>query len=160
RAVEFLQPYEVSPAEIAARLKRHDLEHVLFNLPQGDASKGERGLAAVPGREAEFMRNVSRALEYAKATGCTRIHALAGIASGSAPEAAYVGNPRAAADLVAPHGITLLIEPLNSRDAPGYFLSTTGAALRILERVARPNVSLQFDLYHCQIMEGDLARHI
>jgi len=160
RAVEFLQPYEFPPTEIAARLARHSLEHVLFNLPQGDTGKGERGLAAVPGREAEFMRNVERALGYAKATGCTRIHALAGIASGAEAEATYVANLRAAADLVAPHGITLLIEPLNTRDAPGYFLSTTGAALRIIECVDRRNVSLQFDLYHCQIMEGDLARHI
>lgn len=160
RAVEFLQPYEFAPEEIAARLRRHGLEHVLFNLPPGDAGKGERGLAALPGREAEFMRNVGRALDYAKATGCTRIHALAGNASGSAAEAAYVANLKAAADLVAPHGITLLLEPLNTRDAPGYFLSTTEAALRVIERVDRRNVSLQLDLYHCQIMEGDLARHI
>ena len=160
RAVEFLQPYEVLPAEIMARLERHCLEHVLFNLPAGDAGKGERGLAALPGREAEFMGNVERALEYAKATGCRRIHALAGNASGGAAEAVYVANLRAAADFLAPHGITVLIEPLNSRDAPGYFLSTTGAALRILDRVACGNVSLQFDLYHCQIMEGDLARHV
>ncbi|MGH7126119.1 MAG: 2-oxo-tetronate isomerase [Stellaceae bacterium] len=160
RAVEFLQPYEFPPGEIAARLERHGLEHVLFNLPSGDAGKGERGLAALPGREADFMRNVGRALDYAKATGCTRIHALAGNASGSEAERTYVANLQSAADLVAPHGITLLIEPLNTRDAPGYFLGTTGAALRILERVDRRNVSLQFDLYHCQIMEGDLARHV
>jgi hydroxypyruvate isomerase len=160
RAVEFLQPYDFPPTEIAARLKHHGLEHVLFNLPQGDAAKGERGLAAVPGREAEFMRNIGRAIAYANATGCSRIHALAGIASGPEAEATYVANLRSAADLVAPQGITLLIEPLNTRDVPGYFLSTTGAALRILEGVDRRNVSLQFDLYHCQIMEGDLARHI
>jgi hydroxypyruvate isomerase len=160
RAVEFLRPYEFSPEEIAERLQRHGLEPVLFNLPSGDASKGERGLAALPGREAEFMRTIARALDYAKATGCTRIHVLAGNASGREAEATYVANLKAAADVVAPLGIALLIEPLNSRDAPGYFLSTTGAALRILERVDRRNVSLQFDLYHCQIMEGDLARHI
>jgi hydroxypyruvate isomerase len=160
RAVEFLQPYELPPEEIAARLKRHGLEHVLFNLPPGDASKGERGLAALPGREREFVRNVDRALDYAQATGCRRIHALAGNASAAAAEATYVANLRAAADIVAPHGITVLIEPLNTRDAPGYFLNTTSAALRILDRVDRPNVRLQFDLYHCQIMEGDLARHI
>jgi 2-dehydrotetronate isomerase len=160
RAVEFLQPYEFPPAEIAARLERHGLEHVLFNLPAGDTSKGERGLAAVPGREAEFMRNVGRALDYAKATGCKRIHALAGNAVGGKAEAVYIANLRAAADFLVPHGVSLLIEPLNIRDAPGYFLSTTGAALRVLDRVGRANVSLQLDLYHCQIMEGDLARHI
>jgi hydroxypyruvate isomerase len=160
RAVEFLQPYDFPPVEIAARLERYGLEHVLFNLPPGDASKGEHGLAAVPGREAEFMRNVERALDYAKATGCTRLHATAGDAAGAEAEAVYVANLRAAADFLAPHGITLLIEPLNTRDAPGYFLSTTGAALRVLERAGRANLSLQFDLYHCQIMEGDLARHI
>jgi len=159
-AVEFLQPYEFPPAEIAARLERHGLEHVLFNLPAGDTSKGERGLAAVPGREAEFMRDVERALDYAKATGCKRIHALAGNAVGGEAEAVYVANLRAAADFLAPHGISLLIEPLNTRDAPGYFLSTTGAAMRVLDRVRRDTVSLQLDLYHCQIMEGDLARHI
>jgi hydroxypyruvate isomerase len=160
RAVEFLQPYEFPPAEIAARLERHGLEHVLFNLPPGEASKGERGLAAVPGREAEFMRNVERALDYAKATECKRIHALAGNAAGGEAEAVYVANLRAAADFLAPYGVGLLIEPLNTRDAPGYLLSTSGAALRILDRVGRDGVSLQLDLYHCQIMEGDLARHI
>ena len=160
RAVEFLRPYEFPPEEIAARVERHRLEVVLLNAPSGDASKGERGLAALPGREADFMRTMDRALDYAKATGCKRIHVLAGNASGSAAEGTYTANLKAAADLVAPLGITLLIEPLNTRDAPGYFLSTTSAALAILERVDRRNVSLQFDLYHCQIMEGDLARHI
>ena len=160
RAVEFLQPYEFAPGEIAARLERHGLEHVLFNLPSGDAGKGERGLAALLGREAEFMRDIARALDYAQATGCKRIHALAGTASGAEAEAVYIANLRAAADVLAPHGITVLIEPLNTRDAPGYFLSTTGDALRIIERVGRANLSLQFDLYHCQVMEGDLARHI
>ena len=160
RAVEFLQPYEFPPAEIAARLERHGLEHVLFNLPAGEASQGERGLAAVPGREAEFMRNVERALDYAKATGCKRIHALAGNAAGGEAEAVYVANLRTAGDFLAPQGVNLLIEPLNTRDAPGYFLSTIGAALRILDRVGRDAVRLQLDLYHCQIMEGDLARHI
>src|ERR1051326_6065351 len=160
RAVEFLQPYEFPPEEIAARLEHHGLEHVLFNLPSGDAAKGERGLAAVSGREAEFMRHVARARDYAKATGCTRIHALAGNAVGAEAEAIYISNLQAAADYLRPHGITVLIEPLNTSDAPGYFLSTTSAALRIIDRIDRGNVSLQFDLYHCQIMEGDLARHV
>ena len=160
RAVEFLRPYDFQPAEIAARLERHDLEPVLLNVPAGDASKGERGLAALAGRETEFMQTIDRALDYAKATGCKRIHVLAGNASGSAAETTYVANLRAAADLVSPLGITLLIEPLNTRDAPGYFLSTTSAALAVLELVDCRNVSLQLDLYHCQIMEGDLARHI
>ena len=160
RAVEFLRPYEFPPEEIAARLERHGLEPVLFNAPPGDAGKGERGLAALPGRESEFMGTIGRALDYAKATGGKHIHVLAGNASGSEAEVTYVANLKAAADVVAPLGIILLIEPLNTRDAPGYFLSTTGAALGILERVDRRNVSLQFDLYHCQIMEGDLARHV
>ncbi|HLH92618.1 MAG TPA: 2-oxo-tetronate isomerase [Xanthobacteraceae bacterium] len=160
RAVEFLQPYEFPPEEIAVRLERHRLEAVLFNLPPGDTAKGERGLAALPGREAEFMRNVARAIDYATATGCRRIHALAGNAAGAEAETIYVANLRAAADLVAPFGITLLIEPLNVRDAPGYLVSTSGAALRLIDRIDRASVKLQFDLYHCQIMEGDLARHI
>lgn len=163
-AVEFQFPGDVPPTEIAARLQRHRLTLALFNMPTGDYAKGDRGMAALPGREAEFAAGVEYALGLARATGCTRIHALAGIWPEGRPKAegeeTYVGNLRRAADLLAPHGISVLIEPLNSRDTPGYFLNTSGDALRVIERVGRSNLRLQFDLYHCQIMEGDLARHV
>jgi 2-dehydrotetronate isomerase len=136
----------------------------LFNLPPGDWAAGERGIGALPGREAAFMAGVERALGYALATGCKRIHALSGLWPEARPkaegEAVYVANLRRAADLVAPHGISLLIEPINPRDIPGYFLNTTTQAIAILDRVERANVKLQLDLYHCQIMEGDLAIHL
>jgi len=163
-AVEFQFPGADPPAEIARRLQQHRLTLALFNMPAGDYAKGDRGLAALPGREAEFMVGVERALDLARATRCTRIHVLAGLWPEGRPkaegEATYVANLRRAADLLAPHGITVLIEPLNSRDTPDYFLNTSGDALGVIERVGRANLSLQFDLYHCQIMEGDLARHI
>jgi hydroxypyruvate isomerase len=163
-AVEFQFPGGVPPAEIAARLQRHRLTLALFNMPAGDYAKGDRGMAALPGRAAEFMAGVDYALGLARATGCARIHALAGIWPEGRPKAegeeTYVENLRRAADVLAPHGISVLIEPLNSRDTPGYFLNTSGDALRVIERVGRANVRLQFDLYHCQIMEGDLARHV
>jgi hydroxypyruvate isomerase len=163
-AVEYLFPYEVPAAQIGKRLVQHGLTQALFNLPPGDWGAGERGLAALPGREAEFIAGAERALEYALATGCKRVHAMAGLwpsdCDKSKGEAIYVANLRQAADLLASHGITLLIEPINLRDMPGYFLTTTGQALAILDRVERDNVKLQLDLYHCQIMEGDLAIHI
>jgi len=162
--VEFLFPYEFAPSEIAARLKQHDLCQALFNLPPGDWAKGERGMAALPGRERDFMAGLVRALEYALATGCKQIHAMAGNWPAGANwrdgAAVYVSNLQRAADRVAPHGITVLIEPLNKRDNPGYFLNTTAEAATILKEVGRDNVKLQLDLYHCQITEGDLAMHI
>jgi len=164
RGVECLFPYEAPAAAIAERLDRHRLMPVLFNVPSGDLGAGERGCGALPGREADFTAGAERALGYALATGCKRLHVLSGLwppgrdkADGAAVLAA---NLRRAADLVAPHGITLLIEPINPRDIPGYFLNTTGEALAVLDRVQRDNVKLQLDLYHCQIMEGDLAVHL
>ncbi len=164
RGVEFLFPYEVPAGEIAARLKRHGLTQALFNLPPGNWAAGERGLAALPGREAEFAAGLEQALDYAKATGCRRLHVMAGISPAgrarSEGEAVYIANLRHAAERVAPLGITLLIEPINTRDIPGYFLNTTRQALAIIDQVGRDNLRLQLDLYHCQIMEGDLAIHI
>jgi hydroxypyruvate isomerase len=164
RGVECLFPYEAPAAAIAERLDRHRLMPVLFNLPSGDLGAGERGCGALPGREADFIAGAERALGYALATGCKRLHVLSGLwpagrdkADGAAVLAA---NLRRAADLVEMHGITLLIEPINPRDIPGYFLNTPAAAERVLERVARDNVRLQLDLYHCQIVAGDLATHI
>jgi hydroxypyruvate isomerase len=164
RAVEFLFPYAFEPEAVAAEVRRHGLEVALFNLPPGDWDAGERGLAALPGREAEFDDAVETALRYALASGCRRLHAMAGRPGPDvAPEAAretFLANLRKAADRFAPHGIDLLLEPLNARDAPGYFLRTTAQAREILAHLDRPNARLQLDLYHLQITEGDLAHRI
>jgi hydroxypyruvate isomerase len=162
--VEYLFPYEFPPSEIATRLERHGLTQALFNLPPGDWAKGERGTAALPGREREFVAGMERALEYAAATHCTQLHAMAGTWPAGRDRregtAVYIGNLRRAADMAAERGVTVLLEPINTRDMPGYFLNTTGDALAIMKEVGRDNVKLQLDLYHCQIMEGDLATHI
>ena len=162
--VEYLFPYDFPAAEIAARLKRHGLTQALFNLPPGDWSKGDRGTAALPGREREFEAGLKRAIEYAVALDCRRIHPMAGNWPAGPDRAEgrgiYVGNLRRAADLAAEHGIAVLIEPINTRDMPGYFLNTTGEAIAVIDEVRRSNVKLQLDLYHCQIMEGDLAAHV
>ena len=161
-AVEFQAPYAFSAAEIAERVERAGLPVVLINAPMGDAKAGERGLAAQPGREADFAASIEIALNYAQAFGCRQMHVLAGRNVGErvAQEAVYIANLRRAADRAAAAGVTLLIEPLNLRDNPGYFLTTTGMATALLDRIDRPNVGLQFDLYHCQISEGDLAQHV
>lgn len=161
-AVEFLFPYEHPPEAIAERLRRHGLTQALFNLPPGDWAAGERGLAALPGREAEFADGVQTALRYAQALGCRRLHAMAGLVPAGADRAAmhatYVANLRAAAAVLAPHGITLLIEPINTRDIPGFFLNFQRQAHDVVAEVGAPNLRVQMDFYHCQIMEGDLLR--
>ncbi|MFM8624380.1 MAG: 2-oxo-tetronate isomerase [Betaproteobacteria bacterium] len=164
-AVEFLFPYDHPPEEIAHRLQSHGLEQVLFNLPPGDWAAGERGMACLPGREAEFARSVQTALPYARATGCRRLHAMAGIVpqqgvSLAQARATYVANLRDAAQTLAPHGITLLIEPINTRNMPGYFLNYQQQAHDVLAEVDRPNLKVQMDFYHCQVMEGDLMRRL
>ncbi|TMH08645.1 MAG: hydroxypyruvate isomerase family protein [Betaproteobacteria bacterium] len=164
KAVEFLFPYEHTPAELARRLRDHSLTQVLFNLPPGDSAGGERGIAALPGREAEFAASVEQALAYALATGCTRMHAMAGLVPASADRAVmrstYVSNLRRAAAMLAPHHITLLIEPINTRDMPGYFLNHQQAAHDVVTEVGASNLKVQMDLYHCQIMEGDLSMRL
>jgi hydroxypyruvate isomerase len=163
-AAEYLFPYQYPAAEIARRLARSGLEPVLFNLPPGDEAKGERGLAALPGREAEFARSVEIAIDYALAAGCRQLHCLAGRpppeVERDAALATYIANLRLAAAKAADHGITLLIEPINTRDIPGYFLNRPSEARAVIEAVAAPNLALQFDLYHCQIMVGDLATEL
>jgi hydroxypyruvate isomerase len=163
-AVECQFPYEHEPEAIAARLREHALKLVLFNVPSGDAARGERGLAARPGREDEFAAGVERALQYVAATGCTRLHAMAGLvppdADLAAMRATYVANLRRAAERVAPHGVTLLIEPINTRDIPGYFLHYQHQAHAIVAEVGAPNLKVQMDFYHCQVMEGDVAKKI
>lgn len=164
RAVEFLFPYEHPASDIAARLKAASIENVLFNTPPGDWAAGERGLASIPGREEEFRAGVARALEYAKVLGTPRIHVMAGLLPAGAERArhrrTYVENLRFAAAQLAGAGLTALVEPINTRDIPGYFLNTQAEAHAIREEVGAPNLKVQMDLYHAQIVEGDLAAKI
>ncbi|HFA59434.1 MAG TPA: hydroxypyruvate isomerase [Rhodospirillales bacterium] len=161
RGVEYLFPYAY-PAEIlAARLEENGLEQVLFNLPAGDWEAGERGIACLPDRVEEFRRGVEKAIAYARTLGCRQLNCLAGIAPPDADparlEAVLVDNLAFAARALADAGIRLLLEPINTRDVPGFFLSRTDQALRILEAVGSDNLYLQYDFYHMQIMQGDLT---
>ena len=165
-AVEFAFPYEHPHAEIAARLKDHGLTQVLMNAPPGDATAGERGIAALPGRRDDFRRSlVEQALPYALALRCPRVHVMAGVMPGVVPavmeraemRAAFVQNLAWAAREAASVGIELLIEPINKRDIPGYLLNRQDDAHETLDEVGAPNLKLQMDLYHCQIVEGDVA---
>ncbi|WP_072396626.1 2-oxo-tetronate isomerase [Hyphomicrobium sp. CS1GBMeth3] len=156
KGVEFMFPYAVPADEIRARLDATGLELVLFNLPPGHWDKGERGFAALPGREDEFASAVDLALTYAEALGCRRLHVMAGLATHGATRETYIANLRLAADWAAPSGIDILIEPINTRDIPGYFLTRTAEARDVIAEVGAPNLGLQFDLYHRHLMEGDI----
>ena len=158
-AVEYLFPYDHSPDDIAARLTRNNLTQALFNLPPGDFAAGERGLAALKGRAEEFKTSVDRALDYAAATGVKRLHMMAGLASSSDVKAlvTYQGALELAARRLADAGLDLLIEPINSRNMPGYFLDDFDLAEKIIADAGMPNVKLQFDIYHRQIMHGDVT---
>ena len=163
RAVEHQFPYrEASESAIRKRLGEHDLAAVLFNLPPGE--EGERGLGGLPGREAEFQEGVELALRYCRATGCPRLHAMWGTpGAGTSREesrAAFVSNLRRAAPRAAEAGVTLLVEPLNPRDNPGYPLNRQSDAHALTAEVGAPNVKVQFDLYHCQIVEGGVAEKL
>jgi hydroxypyruvate isomerase len=160
RAVEFLFPYEFDKADIAARLRAHGLTQALFNLPPGDWGKGERGLAAIPGRETEFDAALAQALTYADATGCRTIHAMPGLRHHGAERSTYVRNLGRAARRAADVGVTIVIEPINTRDIPGFFLNTTAEARAVIHEVGAPNLGLQFDLYHRAIQEGDVTMAI
>ena len=158
-AVEFLFPYEFPEQEIAARLKQNGLTQALFNLPPGDWAKGERGISALAGREDEFRQSLDTALLYARATGVKRLHMMAGIASrqDAAALARYAAAIRLAATRFAAEGIDLLLEPLNTRDMPGYLLDSYDFAADLITEIGLPNVKLQFDIYHCQILHGDVT---
>ncbi len=174
RAVEFLFPYGFDRQELAARLKGNGLKQVLFNAPPGgtDAASisaawekaGDRGTAAVPGREAEFRAGVLLALDYAEVLDCPRIHLMAGLlAAGREREdlrPTYVANLRWAAGEAARRGRDVLIEPINTRDVPRFFLNRQDHAHEILGEVGAANLKVQMDLYHCQIVEGDVAMKI
>ncbi len=160
-AVEFLFPYAFEPDQITARLERFDLQLVLHNTPPGDWAAGERGMACDPRRIDEFQEGIGLALDYAEELGVPQLHCLAGkVHAAVTPERAhetYVANLRFAAAQCHQRGIKLLIEPLNTVDAPGYFLTSTRQAAAIIAEVAAPNLFLQYDIYHMQRMEGDLA---
>jgi hydroxypyruvate isomerase len=160
--VEFMFPYDHPAEAVAARAAGCGLEIVLFNLPAGDWAAGERGLGALPDRVAEFRAGARQALDYARVLRCPRLHLMAGKAPASAERrATLVENIVYAADLMAADGLELLLEPINTRvDIPGYFYATTAEAMAVIEAAGRPNVRLQYDIYHMQIMEGDLARTI
>ena len=161
KAVEFLFPYAFDVREIAARLKANDLQQVLFNAPPGDWDAGERGLACLPAREAEFQSGLGRALDYAAALNCPRIHVMAGLLpAGSTAtdlQTTYTERLRWAAKQAAGCGVEILIEPINTRNMPGYFLNRQDQAHAVLLEVGAPNLKVQMDLYHCQIVEGDVA---
>ena len=160
-AVEYLFPYAWPAAELAARLHGNGLQQVLFNAPPGDWDAGERGLACLPGREAEFREGIVRALDYAGTLACPRIHVMAGlIPAGIARDAlqtTYEANLRWAAAEAAKSGRDVLIEPINPRDIPGFFLNRQDEAHRIVQAIGATNLKVQMDLYHCQIVEGDVA---
>lgn len=163
-AVEYIAPYDHAPDVIAARLKKNGLTQALFNLPPGDWAAGERGIAVLPDRIHEFRQGVDKAIAYAQALGCTQVNCLAGIApqgvDRDAVENVFVENLRFAAEKLKAAGIRLLIEPINVRDIPGFFLTNTKQALALIDKVGSDNLYLQYDIYHMQIMEGDLARTI
>jgi len=160
-AVEYLFPYPYAADDLAEWLASNRLEQVLFNLPVGDWDAGERGIACLPGRMGEFQDGVGRAIEYAKALRCPRLNCLAGVPPEAAdPDACartFEDNLRFAAAALAAEDLRLLIEPINTRDIPGFHLHGTGQAMAVIEAVGAPNLGLQYDAYHMQVMEGDLA---
>jgi len=160
-AVEFLFPYAFPAADIAGLLAQNRLRQVLFNAPPGDWNRAERGLAALPGREAEFRAGIHTALRYAAALECPRIHVMAGLVPADGDRAAmratYLANLRWACEEARASGVTLLVEPINTRDIPGYFLNRQDDAHAVLAEVGSNALQVQMDLYHCQIVEGDLA---
>jgi len=161
-AVEIQFPYGWSREELAGRARAARVEIVQINLPAGDPQRGDRGIACDPSRAGEFRDGVGRALEYARALGCRQMNCLAGIAPRGVPEAAlretFVGNVRWAAAELAREGLTLLLEPINTRTIPGFWLNRSSQALALIEEAGAPNLALQFDVFHVHVMEGDVGR--
>jgi len=176
KGVEFQVPYDYPAAELRARLRANGLQMVLFDAPMGDWARGDRGLAAVPGREKEFRDSLSRIAEYAEALECHTVHVMAGVVSRDAYQQAqqvYLDNLRYASVLLADLGVTAVIEPINSRlgdvrggpdyttqGMHGYFLNHTAQARRVIEEINTPNLMLHLDCYHMQMLEGNLAETI
>ena len=162
KGVEYMSPYDEAKSDLAARLRDNGLTQVLFNLPAGNWAAGERGIAIFPDRVDEFRRGVHQAIDYAGALNCGMINCLAGVAPAGADAHALrktlVDNLAYAAAELAKANIKLLVEPINTRDIPGFYLTRTDQALRLIEDVGSDNLYVQYDIYHMQIMEGDLAR--
>jgi hydroxypyruvate isomerase len=163
-AVECQFPYEHAPQALADQISAHGLQLVLFNAPPGDVAAGDRGLAALPGREAEFRSSVARAMDYAQAVSCPRVHVMAGVLPNAQARhemrVTFVRNLQWAARQAGDAGIDLLIEPINTRDMPGYFLNRQDEAHAIVAEVGSDRVRVQMDLYHCQIVEGGVAEKL
>lgn len=157
-AVEYLFPYDFEPAEIKSALDAANLTQALFNAPPGDWEAGERGMAAVPGSSPEFQTSIGTALRYAAELKPHRMHVMAGNAAGKGAQATYVENLRWLTEHAPDQ--QFVIEPINTRDMPSYFLNKSDQAVAVIEAVGAPNLQLQFDLYHTQIMEGDLTRRL
>jgi hydroxypyruvate isomerase len=173
KAVEYLFPYAFEAKELAARLKNNGLQQVLFNLPPGgvDAASidaawnsGTRGIACLAGREAELLTGMNLALKYAEALDCPRLHMMAGLVPANKTKAdvraTYVKNASKIGSIFAGYNLNLLLEPINTRDIPGFFLNRQDEAHDLIAEIAQPNVKVQMDLYHCQIVEGDVATKI
>jgi hydroxypyruvate isomerase len=161
-AIEFLFPYDYEKQQIADLLHTHNLQLVLHNLPAGNWAGGERGIAAHPSRINEFREGVDRAIDYATALKVPQLNCLAGIVTANAAEArqTLVDNLRYAADKLEKAGIRLVLEPVNTRDIPGFFVNRTDQALAIIDNAGSGNLKLQYDIYHAQVMEGNLAETI
>jgi hydroxypyruvate isomerase len=161
RGVEYQYPYAFESALVAERARAAGVEVVLHNLPAGDAAKGERGIACLPERVSEFREGVGRAIEYARAAGCPRLNCIAGIAPADPKHFdTFVENVRYAAARLGAAGLDLMIEPISTRAVPGFFLTGSRQAIEVLDAAGADNAYLQYDLFHMQIMEGDLARTI
>jgi hydroxypyruvate isomerase len=162
--VEYLFPYDFDKNELASRLKQHGLTQVLHNLPPGNWAAGERGIAILPERLTEFRESVARAIDYAGTLGCPQLNCLAGLTpKDAAPERlreTFVANLDYAARALKDAGIKLLIEAINTRDMPGFYLTNSRQAMAIIDEVGSDNLFFQYDIYHMQIMEGDLTRTI
>lgn len=161
KAVEYLFPYDYSPEQLKQRLTDNQLVQALFNAPPGDWAAGERGIASLPGRETEFREGFDRALQYAAVLGNDRIHVMAGLLPDESlrPQhhGVYLENLRYATAQAAKTGVTVLLEPINTRDMPGFFLNRQDHAHAICAEVGADNLKVQFDCYHCQVVEGDLS---
>lgn len=161
-AVEFLFPYEHAPDAIAERLQRHRLTQALFNCPPGDWAKGERGIASLKGREDEFKASIDKALIYAEATGVKRLHVMSGLSKrhDSDAQKTYRASITYACERAVIKGLDIVIEPINGRDMPGYFLNNFDFAAALITELALPNLKLQYDIYHRQILHGDVMKSL
>ena len=162
--VEYASPYEHPKEQLADALRMHKLVQVLHNLPSGDSRKGERGIACHPDRVGEFQDSIGQALDYAQALGCKQVNCLAGVCQETVGDdrrrTTLVANLKFAAMRLKAEGIKLLVEPINTRDIPGFYLTHSRQAVEIIDEIASDNLYLQYDIYHMQVMEGDLARTI